>query len=250
MAEEVIEVQQDAPPEVTGEKAAADKPAEKPDEHASEIAALNKTIKDNQAAADKRVREAEEATKVWYDRAEKATEAAPAKTEKAEADDPLSVFDDETKTAVRSYVKQQTAGMVSAEDVDKRAQAIVTSQLTQDQLVRDFPELGDKGSDFFKKTTEHYQRLDGVAPADRLRMSVEQTELALRRDGTWKERESESDRIARIAAQAGGAGGGPSDQAGSEELDKAQSDLAANMGITKKQYIEAARKVNFQTHSA
>lgn len=249
MADEVIEKTVEPAPEITGEKAAEAKTAEKKDDSAAQIEALNKTIKDNQTAADKRLAESEESMKFWYDKAEaKASDDPPAK--KAEpADDHLAVFDDETQKAVRSFVKQETAGMVKGDDVDKRVQAGVRSQLTQDQLVRDYPELGDKSSEFFKKTTENYQHLDGVAPADRLRMSVEQTELALRRTGEWKERESESGRIARIAAQAGG-GGGSSSEAGSQVLDAAQKQLAKNMGVSEEAYIKAAGKVAFQTQSA
>lgn len=257
MPGEVIDKTVDDPAlEVTGEEAAAgdkdadkgaEKDAGKKDEHAGEIAALQKELKDNKTASDKRVTEAEEATKVWYDRAEKATAAEP-KPEKAEEADPLDVFDDETKTAVRSYVKQATSDMVRSDEVDKRAQAIVRSTLTQDQLMRDYPELGDKSSEFFKNTTENYQQLDGVAGADRLRMAVEQTELIMRRAGSWKDRESESDRLARIAAQAGGGNGGSSDEGGSQELSKPQKDMAANMGVSEDAYRKAADKVAFQTH--
>ena len=249
MADEVIEVKPDALPEVTGEQAAAAKPADKKDDSTAEIAALNKTIKDNQAAADKRLADSEESMKFWYDKAEaKATDTPPAKAKKAEPDeDHLAVFDDETKAAVRGFVKQETAGMVRADEVDKRVVSGVRSQLTQDQLVRDYPELGDNKSDFFKKTTEHYQHLDGVAQTDRLRMAVEQTELGLRRSGTWKERETEAERIARIAAQGGAGGGGPDGQAGGDELTDAQSSMAKNMGVSTEAYVKAAKRVAFAT---
>lgn len=101
-------------------------------------------------------------------------------------------------------------GFVKASDVDKKVDAKTAGVLKEQELLKTYPDLADKKSDFFKDTAEEYGDLikSGVSPNVAMGLAAERVELTYMRAGKIKtpaetKAEKERDRKARIAAQGG-----------------------------------------------
>ncbi|MBV9448556.1 MAG: hypothetical protein JO345_21940 [Streptosporangiaceae bacterium] len=148
--------------------------------------------------------------------------------------------------ARRGYVRKSEVEQIT----DAKAQAFAKEQ----QLLKEYPELGDHKSDFFKATAQHYGHLvkSGVAPAVAMELAAERTELAQIRDGKRltpqqkKEEDKaqrEQERRARAAAQAGDRGvRTPAESEEDEDLTAEQKHIAAAMGISEEAYKARAKK--------
>lgn len=116
-------------------------------------------------------------------------------------------------------------GYVKASDVDKKVDAKTAGVLKEQALLKQYPDLDDKKSEFFKETATAYGELvkQGVSGPVAMEMAAERVELRFMREGKIKtpsetKAEKERDRKARIAAQ-GGEGVGRTPSAAEEEDD-------------------------------
>lgn len=55
------------------------------------------------------------------------------------------------------------------------------------QVAAEYPELHDRGSEFFQKTAIEMRKLPEDLPGGRVRAAAQSVELQMRREGTWKE---------------------------------------------------------------
>jgi hypothetical protein len=94
------------------------------------------------------------------------------------------------------------------------------------QVEQEYPELSDRGSEFFQKTALEMRNLPEDVPGGRVRAAAQSVELAMRREGTWKE-----------PARAPGGGGRPGED---DETPTAQQ-IRLAVGITGLPEEEAIR---------
>jgi len=189
----------------------------------------------------------------WY---EKANATAKPADKPADEEDVLDVI---TKGGDALDKLLEKRGFVKADQVDSKLNQR-TQQLTKEAaLVKQYPDLENTESPFFKEVAAVYGTLvkSGVAQSVAMEMAANQVELAWYREGkreTVKERKAredadkESQRQERIRAQAGDRGRRPAAEPedGDDELTAEQKQIAVRMlagdGVTPEQAIEAYKK--------
>jgi hypothetical protein len=133
-------------------------------------------------------------------------------------------------------------GFAKQKDIDAKVDAKVSQVEREGQLLKDYPDLGDKNSAFFKDTAAAFGALksSGVPEDQAMSLAAERTALAHIRAGKMKTPQQvteetkaarETARLARIAAQAsdGSGRGGAEDEEGDTELTDAQRRVAVSM---------------------
>lgn len=207
------------------------------------IAALEAQVAQLQGKADQ-ADEFKRTAEFWHGKAT----AAPATPKPAAAAD--SVDDDEadlldivaSKGAKGLDALLAKRGFVKAVDVAATVNAKVSQVESEQQLVRDYPDLKDKNSEFFKDTADAFGRLkaSGVPEGEAMVLAAERTALAHIRAGKMKtpseitaeaKATRETARLARVAAQAssGGGRGAPTEEEGDDELTPEQRRIAVQM---------------------
>jgi hypothetical protein len=198
------------------------------------------------------VSESDRNARFWFEKANKKDGPAPAAAPAEEEPDVLDLLTTkgakglDELLAKRGFVKKEEAVSL----VNSKA-----SQLTSEaQLLKQYPELEDKESEFFKVTAGHYGELKQAGVPEEMAMSlaVERADLQLLRAGKRKtpqqvaddrKAEREQDRLARIAAQGGDRGGRvPADTEEDEELTTHQKHIVQQMGITEEAYKKRAKE--------
>ena len=190
------------------------------------------------------VKEAEETARYWHERARGTDEPDDDKKGKGK-----SKSDDLSESAVEGFIEDvnkrgptaikdlvSKMGFVSKDDVgemvDERAQALVH----ESELLKTYPDLGEKDSDFFKQTAKEYSALgDSVPSSQRMQIAAERTELKLRREGKFgpaKGEETEEERVARVKAQSGGSRAELETEPADAPLTDLEKRIAEEMGVT------------------
>lgn len=178
-----------------------------------------------------RVTDSERNAQFWYEKAQSHKPAEPKPAATADADDNVDVLDVITtkgKKGLDELVDKhiQKKGYVSREEAEGMVNAKANQLVTERKLLEDYPDLGDKNSEFFKQTALVYGELKqkGLPEHMAMEMAVERTELSFLRAGKHKtpqqktddaKAQREADRLARIKAQGGERGNRQAE--GSEE---------------------------------
>lgn len=182
--------------------------------------------------------------------------AAPAKQEaQTEEDDDTDVLDLLTSKGSKGLEDLLAKrGFVKRDQAETIVNAKATELAKERELMEQYPDLGNKSSEFFKTTAGHYGELvkSGVAPALAMEMAAERTELALIRAGKMKtpqqkkddeKAQREQDRRARASAQSGDRGTRATAEAEEDEdLTPEQKHIARSMGITEEAYKARAKQ--------
>jgi hypothetical protein len=230
------------PDEVVNNPPVADAPvAEAPAAlTAEEIAA----IKAENEALKGKAAEHERAAQFWYEQA-KGGEKQPEAEAAPGSDDEPDVLDLITSKGVKGLDELLAKrGYVRQDQVEATVNARAAQLSAEAQLVKDYPDLGKKDSEFFKATAAEYGELKKAKIPEVLAMQIaaERTELAFLRAGKLKtpqqakdeERANrETERRARIAAQSGDRGSRAADIEDSDELTPEQNQAAMMLvGLT------------------
>jgi hypothetical protein len=154
--------------------------------------------------------------KYWYDKSLAAKPAAPAAAAAVEEIDLLDLITSRGEKGLKEYLKKQ--GFVSADEVDAKVNDKASQLTGEAQLVKEYPDLADQKSEFFKATAGFYGELkkEGVPERVAMRMAAKEAKLAGIESGTIKtpaqktaddKATREEERRARGAAGAGDHGG-------------------------------------------
>jgi hypothetical protein len=208
------------------------------------LAALQKSFDELKVGYDEQVR----TTQHWYNKATAPpveTKVTPAVVASEDEQDILDVITAKGSKGfdelLDKYAKKR--GFVSREEAESITNS-KASQLTEEAaLVKEYPELGDKKSEFFLATANEYATLvkAHVSQPLAMRLAAEKVELAFMRAGKIDtpaqkvekvKAIKEADRKARIAAQSGERGTNrrsEPDPDESDELTAVQENVAVRM---------------------
>jgi hypothetical protein len=214
-----------------------------------ELAAMQKQLTDMKSE----MAEKDRAIEFWANKAKAAPASAAPKAE--EVEDDTDILEAITTRGAKGFDEiAKKRGFIKGDDVDSRINSTVGRVTKEQELKKQYPELNDSKSEFFKLTADNYGVLvkAGTAPAVAMEMAAAQTELQLLREGKRKlpaqqkaddDAQKEKDRKARIKAQSG-EGGRTAPAAGDEtddELTDEQKRICSAMGISEAQYKERAK---------
>lgn len=206
-----------------------------------------------------RVAESDRNAQFWYDKATSAKPApqpAPAATDDDDKTDVLDVITTKGVKGLGELVDKvaKKRGWVSREEAETLVNSKAAQLTTEQQLLKDYPDLADKSSEFFQSTAQVYGELkkSGIPDHLAMEMAVERTELSFIRSGKHKtpqqqkdddKAQREADRLARIKAQSGDRGNRqPEGAEDDDELTPEQKHIAAAMGITEEAYKARAKQ--------
>jgi hypothetical protein len=190
----------------------------------------------------------------WYEKARGgATVDPPKPKEEPDAEvDLLELITTQGTKGLTAYLKKQ--GLATRDQVESLVNTRAAQLTTEQQLLTQYPELGDKKSEFFQTTAGHYGELkkEGVPEATAMRLAAQMTEMDGIQAGTIKTKaqrtadekaEREADRRARANAQAGDRGG-RTPQAAEEDdtLDADEEAACKNLADALEIPIEKARE--------
>lgn len=183
------------------------------------------------------VAESNRTAEFWAGKARAGAPAAPA----AAAEDEPDVLEAITTGGVKGFdALAEKRGFVRKADVQSMIDAKATTLTREQTLMAEYPDLKNKGSEFFKSTAVRYGQLvqDGMNQSQAMETAARETELGFIRSGKIKlpgaeptKAEKEAERLQRIAAQ-GGEGGGRRPSAATEEdteLDAQQLHIVRSM---------------------
>jgi hypothetical protein len=220
-----------------------------PVDNTAAMAALQAQIdalKAESTAKDAQIAEKDQAARYWHEEAKKKPAAkadTPIETETEE--DPLEVL---SKKGVKGFKElAEKLGFVSGESVDSRIESRAR-QLTEDAaLAKEYPELADEKSEFFKSTAKHFQTLTaaGVPKGVATRQAANNAYLEGVRSGKIVTKAEQDEREERAAAAGGdkskGKGKTTSDDE-NDELSDFQKSICREMGVDEKAYKDRAKK--------
>jgi hypothetical protein len=200
----------------------------------------------------------------WADQARSAARTPPAppaaKPEPEPEDDTdlLDLISTGGAKAFAQYMKKK--GFVTKEEAAEMANNIASTKAnqltTEAELLRNYPELGDKSSPFFKATAANYGDLvkEGVPPQLAMRLAAERAELQGIKTGKVKtpqqkntEQDREAQRQRRIDAQSGDRGQRvpiEAEEDESDELTAEQKYICKAMNISEEAYKKRAMNVS------
>lgn len=190
----------------------------------------------------------------WADKAKGGAPAPKAKPDVVD-DDNVDVLDVLTTKGVKGLDELMAKrGYVRKDYVDQTVDGKANQITSEAQLLKDYPDLSNKKSEFFQATAMEYGSLvkSGVPEAVAMQMAAERTDLRFLREGktktpqqeeTEKKAAKEQARLERIKAQSGTRGGQPTaDDEADDELTPEQKRTAIAMlagdGVTDEQAIE------------
>lgn len=204
----------------------------------AEISALRAQVEEKQQSAE-----------YWKKKAD--ATPAPAKKEPVpdESDD-IDVLDAIASKGSKGFDEiASKRGFIRKDEVEKLIDAKASLINREQQLLKQYPDLSKKDSEFFKATAIHYGELrkDGVSEAVATQLAAEKTELQFIREGKMKtpSQQVEEEREARRArAMASGADYGRTpigDQDEDAPLTAEQKHIAQRMGVSEEDYIKFAK---------
>src|SRR5947209_2644486 len=122
--------------------------------------------------------EKDEAVKFWYEKASggKKEELAKKDAEPEDDTDLLDLISKSGSKGLKSWMAKQ--GFTSKDEVDRLVQQRAGQLTREAELVRQYPELKDESSDFFKSVAKEFQKLKGKVSDDMaMEMAAERVEL-------------------------------------------------------------------------
>jgi len=198
------------------------------------------------------VAEANRTAAFWAEQARSGATPAQPEPEPEPEDDDTDVLEAITTNGTKGFdALAAKRGFIKRDEVqsmiDNRANAIIANNTKETELLGRYPDLKDKNTPFFKATANYYGGLvrGGTPQHIAMELAAEKTELEFMREGKIPsgKTDREADRLARIAAQSGGAGprrpaAGESDD---DTLTPEQKHIAAQMGISEEAYLKRAK---------
>ena len=179
---------------------------------AAEVEALKAELATSKAAA----AENERTAKFWHGKATAAPEKPAAAAPPEDETDVLDVITSKGEKGLDALLKKR--GFVTKAELDSTVDAKANQIVSEGQLLKEYPELDNKDSDFFKATAQFYGELkrDGVPERVAMRIAAKEAKLAGIESGTIKTATQKTadekaaaaeERRARAAAGAGDHGG-------------------------------------------
>jgi hypothetical protein len=237
--------------------APAPPPAAPPPDSAAQLAAE----KTRTAQLEAQVAEHQRNAQFWFEKANKgagkpSAEAAPVAEPEV---DLLDVITTKGAKGLTEYLKQQ--GMVTRDEATSLVNSKAAQIAKEGELMATYPDLQDKGSDFFKATAAEYGELkrQGVSETLAMELAAQRVDLRFLREGKTKtpaqhaadeKAQRELDRAARAAAGGGDRGrrapeGNDDDDTLSENDEAAVRQLAEGLDIpldkARERYIARAK---------
>jgi hypothetical protein len=199
------------------------------------------------------VAESQRTAQFWADKAANGAHAAAASAPAVDEEEP-DVLEAITTGGAKGFDQlAKKRGFIQRNEVEQIIEARATSLTKEQQLMKEYPDLENKDTEFFKTTAENYGRLvkSGTPQPVAMEMAARQAELQFIRAGKIKVNgsgrpsgdEKEAARLKRIAAQAspsGSARPAPVDEE-DEELTPQQKHIADAMGISHEAYAKRAK---------
>jgi cell division septum initiation protein DivIVA len=219
---------------------------------ATDTAATAEDLQAQIAELREQVAESQRTAQFWADKAQTTPRPAPAPASAVEEEEP-DVLEAITTGGAKGFDQLAAKrGFVRKSEVEALIDAKASTLTKEQALMDEYPDLKNKGSEFFKATAVNYGELvkQGTPGLVAMEMAARQTELAFLRAGKAKPDapgadEKEARRLARIAAQSGGGNGGRRPAAASEEdeteLTPEQKHICDAMGITYEAYAKRAK---------
>ena len=241
-----------------GAAAVADDPAARLAAMQAEIDSLKKLAETEK----QRATEQETNARYWHEEAKKKDKAAPAAADSTPAADPADDID-----PIEALSKGGTAaldailakrGFVKGDAVNARVEERAQQLVIEAQLAKQFPEINDQNSPFFKDTATEYGKLvaQGVPHMVAMQQAPKNVRLQQIEAGTYETPKAKAEREERAAAASGDKTrkAAPKDE-DSEELTPFQQTIIEQMCPEdmkledfRKAYIRNAKKgVNFVT---
>lgn len=206
---------------------------------AVQMAALQAQIdaltKDSETAKTQ-AREHEENARYWHDQAKGKTAAEPkppaAAAEPGDEVDPIEAQSKGGMKALDELLIKR--GFVKKADVDTTVEARAVQFTVEAKLAKDFPEITDQASQFFKDTAVEYAALtkQGVPHIVAIQQAARNVRYAAIEAGTYETAKAKADREERAAAASGDRnkkGGSSKGEEESDELDNFQKTIVAQM---------------------
>jgi hypothetical protein len=194
------------------------------------------------------VAEGQRTAQYWADKVK-----AGAPTKPAEAEDEPDVLEAITTGGAKGFDKlAKQRGFIQRDEVESLINQRAASLTEEQQLLKEYPDLSKKESEFFRATALEYGKLvkSGVPQAVAMGNAARQTELEFIKAGKIKlpaaaqtKEEKEAARVARIAAQSGDTGARRPAAADEEDEDLTaeQKHIADAMGISHEAYAKRAK---------
>lgn len=188
------------------------------------------------------VEEAQTAAEFWKG---KAKPDKPEGKPVEEDDDVLDVIASKGASGFEQVAKKR--GFVSRDEVAGMIERKATLLTTEQQLLKTYPELGNRESDFFNATAKHFAALvkANVSEEVATTLAAEKAELDFIRAGKMQtpSQKAETERAERRArAMASQADFGTTDSTeDADELSPEQKDICRKFGITEESYKKRAK---------
>jgi hypothetical protein len=192
--------------------------------------------------------EKDQAARYWHDQVKAQTPAADktpaaAKTDEDE-EDPLEIISKKGAKGLDELLAKR--GYMREEEVESRINSKAVQIATENQLAKDYPDLQNSDSDFFKATAVEYAALIAAKVPQTIAMKLAAQQAELQGYKTGKRlTQSEKDERENRARAAGGDKGkkaAPVEEEDSGDLDEFQARICEEMEITQEQYKARAKK--------
>ena len=222
-----------------------------------DLSALQKQIDDLKASAEEQTRTAQ----YWYNKANEKPAPVTAAVEEEAEPDILDVITAKGKKGLDELLDKHAAsrGYVKKDELESRLATARSTANVEMQLVKDYPDLADTNSEFFKDVSAEYGKLvmpqtkggEGLSERVAMKIAAERVDLRWLRAGksetpaqkTEKAKaQKEIDRKARVAAQSGDRGSRATETAEDDEVTPEERRIAINLikedGMTDEQAVE------------
>lgn len=209
----------------------------------AQIAELTQRANQAQQSAE----EAGRAAEYWKNKASTSAPTPPP-ARQADLDDDIDPLEVLTQGASGFDKLAEKRGFVKKADVEKLIDRKATAIQTEQQLLKEYPQLGDQKSEFFSATAMIYAQLvkDGVPEGRAMAIAARETELLHIKEGKIKTpaqqaEDRKAEMRARAAAQDGPHGHRATAETENDELNSDQMRIALSMGITPEAYMARAK---------
>jgi hypothetical protein len=224
-------------------------------DNAAAMAALQAQIdalKTETAAKDAQIAEKDQAAVYWHEQYKgKATASDKTPVADEGADPGLDPIEALSKGGMKAFESMLTkSGYVKQVDIEKltdsKIEARANRMTVEAELAREFPELNDSKSEFFKEVVAEYKAMtaQGTPEIVAMKQAARSARLAQIEAGKVIPKAEQEERQRRADA----AGGDKSrktpakEEAENEELDEFQKNICKQMGVSEEKYKEIAKK--------
>lgn len=213
------------------------KPETKP-EAKPEDTSVHDLRKQTREQAD-RIRELEQSTQYWHSQAKRSPEPRRAEPEPEPDVNLVEAFASNDPKQLKSALSK--LGFVSKADVDDQISRTRTQLAEENKLFRDYPEMQNKGSEFFKTASKHYNALLEDDPS--LQGDPKGIKMAARLARTEMEasqRETTDERNRRVGSQSGDKGA-PATRGTGKGAGTGRTEASTDLSPLQKQIIKNLR---------